>query len=290
MHFPIARQPFDPAWEVHSLGEMNIQCSFCHALHWMAERLASSSDGNPKFGMCCYQGKVELPKLQAAPPELLDLFIRQEADTSAFRQNILFYNNSLAMTFVGKTTDRSINQDGRGPYSYVLCGELIHQAGSILPRPGANPTYFQLYIHDTDHAVDHRITRHLHQRQNPISLLDRATLGLLQGMLHASHPAVHLYTQALELTNTMAPDQRCSISLQFNPNCDNRRYNLPDATVKETAVVVIGDGERPSGSQDIIVYRKNQHQHFFRISDSHPLYPSLHYVLLFPTGQMSWYP
>ena len=83
------------------------------------------------------------------------------------------------MTSVGKTTDYPINQGGRSPYSYVLCGELIHQAGSILSRPGANLFYSQLYIHDTDHAIDHHIARHLHQRQNATSFLDHATLSLL---------------------------------------------------------------------------------------------------------------
>ena len=59
------------------------------------------------------------------------------------------------MTSVGKTTDPTVNQVGGGPYSYVLRGELIHQAGSILPLQGRDLTYSQLYIHDTDHALDH---------------------------------------------------------------------------------------------------------------------------------------
>jgi hypothetical protein len=37
-----------------------------------------------------------------------------------------FYNNSLTMTSVGKTIDPSVNQNGGGSYSFVLCGELIH--------------------------------------------------------------------------------------------------------------------------------------------------------------------
>ncbi len=53
--------------------------------------------------------------------------------------------------------------------------------------------------------------------------------------------------------------------------------------------VVIDDGEWITGAQDIIVYRKNHLDSLFRISDSHPLYPSLCYVLLLPTGQMGWY-
>jgi hypothetical protein len=115
---------------------------------------------------------------------------------------------------------------------------------------------------------------------------------VLQGILHESHPAVGLYEQALERTVNMPPDQQFSISLYFDQNCDKNRYNLPNATVNEIAVIVIGDGERINGSQDIIVYRKtrNHHSRLFRISDTHPLYPSLRYVLFFPTGQMGWYP
>ena len=42
-----------------------------------------------------------------------------------------------------------------------------------------------------------------------------------------------------------------------------------------------------SNSRDIILYRR-QGEHHQRISDLHPFYPALHYVLLFPKGQMGW--
>ena len=247
--------------------------------------------------MCCYQGKIELSKLQKVPQDLYHLFTREDPRGSDFHKRILFYNNSLAMTFVGKTTDHSVNQNGGGPYSFVLRGELIHQAGSVLPLEGRNPTYSQLYIHDNisyDHAIDRRMAIHEgHQRRNGQNHpLDRAIMALLQGIIHTSHPAVHFYQQAFELTTTLPPNQQCSISLYFDQNSDRRRYNLPEETVNEIAVVVIGDGERVTGPQDIIIYRKNLPHHplsLFRISDSHPFYPSLRYVLLFPTGQMGWY-
>jgi len=283
---PIARHPFDPTWPVHSLEEMNIECSFCHALHWKAEGLSSSSNTTFKFGMCCYQGRISLPSLQNIPHDLYNLFIRRDPVGRAFHQRILFYNNALAMTSVGKTTDPSVNQGGGGPYSYVLRGELIHNAGSILPLQDRPLTYSQLYIHDTDNALEHRLARH--NQRNQRYPLDPTTLNLLQGILHEVHPAIPLYRQALELTIAMPPDQQFTVSLHFDQNCDNRRYNLPDATVNEIAVVVIGDGERPTGPQDIIIYRKGSNS-LFRISDSHPLYPSLRYVLLFPTGQMGWH-
>ena len=58
---------------------------------------------------------------------------------------------------------------------------------------------------------------------------------------------------------------------------------------REIAVILPGDGDQIRGSQDIILYR-NSGEPLQRISDVHPLYPSLRYVLLFPTGQLGWHP
>ena len=80
------------------------------------------------------------------------------------------------MTSTGKTTDPTVNQGGGAPYSYVLHGELIHNAGSILPE-GRVPIYSQLYIHDTDHATDHRLRQH--NERNSRYPLNKQTLNLL---------------------------------------------------------------------------------------------------------------
>ncbi len=70
---PLACRLFNPTLSVHNLGQMNIQCPSCKALHWLDEHLTKSSKVNPKFGTCCYQGKISLPPLQLAPPKLYDL-------------------------------------------------------------------------------------------------------------------------------------------------------------------------------------------------------------------------
>ena len=291
LHFPIARQPFNPAWEVHNLEQMSIECPSCHALHWRAKALTRSTVNDTIFGMCCYQGKISLSELDNIPQALYDLFTGSDPISRDFHNLILFYNNALAMTSVGKTTDHTVNQGGGGPYSYVLHGELIHQAGSVIPRPNADLIYNQLYIHDTSNADLHRLARHNRLNNNRFPL-DRATLTLLQGILHESHPAIHLYEQALHRTINKLPDQQFHVSLYFDQSSDRRRYVIPHATVNEIAVVLIGDGEqdRNIGPQDIIVYNKDRPDSLFTISDSHPLYPSLRYVLLFPKGQMGWYP
>jgi Helitron helicase-like domain at N-terminus len=120
------------------------------------------------------------------------------------------------------------------------------------------------------------------------SRLHAGTMRILQDMLYCSHPAVQLYKQAYELTCDMPPEQQCQMALRFQQNCDRRRYQAPDATVREIAVIIPGDVDRPTDAQDIILFRKFG-PHLQRILDSHPLYPSLRYVLLFPTGQLGWY-
>ncbi|KAH9012550.1 hypothetical protein EDB85DRAFT_1877654, partial [Lactarius pseudohatsudake] len=237
---------------------------------------------NPKFGMCCYSGKISLPPLQQPPPELSHLLTSQDQLGKNFRLRIRNYNSALAMTSVGRKVDESINQGGGGPYTLRLHGELIHRVGSLLPPHGDQvaPIYAQLYIYDSDVALNHRMTNAWN------SNLDHFTLSILQDMLYRSHPAVQLYEQAYELTSAMPPDQQCQISLQFDPSCDRCRYQAPDASVKEIAVILPGDSDRPTGAQDyttqdIILYCKRGAP-LRRISDLHPFYPSLRYVLLYP--------
>src|SRR6266436_5828743 len=144
------------------------------------------------------------------------------------------------------------------------------------------PRYAQLYIYDSDVAFNHHVQHHANAQLNP------QTLCTLQDMLYRSHSAVQLYQQAYELTQDMAPEQQCRIALHFQDNTDRRRYQNPDPSVREIAVILPGDGEIPAGAQDIILYRRDGP--LLRITDSHPSYPSLRYVLLFPTGQGQWHP
>ena len=78
VELPLTRQPFDRNCPVHNMGKMDVLCSQCGALHWMCERLSGSSNVNPKFGTCCFSGKVKLPKLEDPPIELLNYLIGED--------------------------------------------------------------------------------------------------------------------------------------------------------------------------------------------------------------------
>jgi hypothetical protein len=118
--------------------------------------------------------------------------------------------------------------------------------------------------------------------------LDPIHLTTLLDMLHRHHPAVRLYRQAIHLMQDISPDQNCCIALCFDSATDRRRYQNPAEDVQEISVILPGDGETPAETQDIILYKKHGNG-LQRIADNHPFYPSLCYVLLFPTGQLGWH-
>ena len=185
------------------------------------------------------------------------------------------------MTSISCKVDESIN-DGDGPYVFRLHGELSHKSGSLLPPEGQPPVYSQVYIYDPADAVNFQMANRWHTQ------LNHHTLVTLQDMLNHHHPAVQMYKQAHELTRNMPPEQQCKIALRFEEHSDRRRYNLPTAATNEIAVILPGDGDQPEAVHDIVVYCRYGPP-LQRITDSHPLYPALHYVLLFPTGQLQWY-
>ena len=188
---PEAQRPFSAAWQVHDLGCMNVVCPGCGALHWMDEKLSASHRNHPTFGTCCFNGKIDLPKLHEPPPELCQLLEGTDVVAKNFRKDIRRYNNALAMTSVGCKTDNSVNQ-GAGPYVFKIHGKLTHHSGSLLPAPNGHPTYAQLYIYDPAIALDY----HMGHQAN--STLHRETMQQLQDMLWRKHPGVQLYRQAHE--------------------------------------------------------------------------------------------
>ena len=112
----------------------------------------------------------------------------------------------------------------------------------------------------------------------------------IQGVLNTSHPYVELYKQAFQIMREKPADQhdRVAVRLHAERNQDLRRYNLPTAN-DEVAAILPGDGsEERSDHRDIILRLSGGGLR--RISQLHPSYSTLHYVLLFPHGEDGWHP
>ena len=108
----------------------------------------------------------------------------------------------------------------------------------------------------------------------PSFLFNRGTMQILQDMLYCHHPGVQLDKQAFDLTRNITANQYCRIALRFTDEQDCQCYNLPTTT--ELAVILPGDGDQPTNSRDIVLFRTGGGLQ--RINDLHPFYPALHYV------------
>ena len=165
----------------HSLGLMNFQCSHCHALHFISEKLSKSSINQPKFGMCCLSGQVQLPPLSQAPRELADLFEGASPHSLEFKTNICQYNVAFAFTYLGANIDQYVTGTS-GPYSFRISGELHHLSGALLPLGQDSPVFAQIYIYDPAQQLTER------QGNNPN--LKPAVMAIIQGVIHELHPYV----------------------------------------------------------------------------------------------------
>jgi hypothetical protein len=265
---------------------MNICCPFCNALHWLDERVSSSKIGSPEFGMCCAHGKVKLPSLRVPPFPLYNLFTGDSHEAKEFRTNIVQYNAALAFTSLGVNVDHSIV--GRGPPVFRIHGELRHLSGSLLPEESEVPCYSQLYIYDSDIAYRYGISRNENLSLN--------TMHTLQRVMWDYNTYTPIYQHAYEVLRMYdAPDY--TVKLCVVPGNDPRRYNLP--TANEVGVILPGENVFQGDHRDIIIHLRPQtyhnahdnrdHVQLNRISEEHPAYAPLHYVLLFPFGEPGWY-
>ena len=125
---------------------------------WYDERISKNKNcQNPRFSLCCGDDKVELPLLQNPPQYLQQLLFHDDTiDSKNYQHNLRAYNMMFAFTSAGIKLDKSINES-RGPPTIRIQGQPCHRIGSLLPMPGKQPKFPQLYIFDTQNEVENRI-------------------------------------------------------------------------------------------------------------------------------------
>ncbi|KAF6137472.1 hypothetical protein GIB67_016665 [Kingdonia uniflora] len=89
----------------HFLGQMDVRCIHCSALHWLDEKLSQSSILNPRFGQYCFQGKIRLPTLGPLPTELQELYDGNGILSRSFRNYLRDYNVAITFTSLGVHMD-----------------------------------------------------------------------------------------------------------------------------------------------------------------------------------------
>ena len=139
-------------WQPLILGRMDIQCTYCHALHWMNERVSDSSLLYPEFTTCCLKGSVQLDPIKPLPPILFCLYYFSHEERH-FRTFIRGYNSALAFTSVNYSRGDHIDVERGGIQSFQIHGELYHLQGPLNPSSGQRPRFAQLYFYDPSYAA-----------------------------------------------------------------------------------------------------------------------------------------
>ncbi|CAK8563300.1 unnamed protein product [Lathyrus sativus] len=122
--------------EYYDIGDPLVECRYCKAMMWYQERMNKSShSANPKFSLCCGNGKVELPLLKQPPPLLAHLLFDEDIVSRKFQQQIRIYNMMFSFTSPGAKLDNRFNNGG-GPPTLQIQGQSCHRIGSLLPPEG----------------------------------------------------------------------------------------------------------------------------------------------------------
>lgn len=275
----------------HNMGNMDIVCCHCNALHWLCERLSSSSARKPVFGTCCLSGKISVPLHRQPPPQLQRLYTGTSPESKYFLSHIRNFNYAFAFTSLG-VQNVSIRENG--PFCFKIKGRLHHRVGSFLPTDTAQYSFAQIYVLDSrDDAIEQRMRNNPNLIQTDASLT-RDIMSILHDTIMEYNSLVNIYKSAFELA---ANQSHITLRLCQNNGLDHRRYNLPSNN--EIAILLPGNETTPAqhGQQwrDIILHThaqvgNNNQVHYQRISEIHPLYLPLQYPLLFPYGDTYFKP
>lgn len=136
---------------------MDVSCIHCNAKHFAAEKI--SNKGN-SFYDCCNHGAVYLEPLPQLPYFLLSLYNGSHAKSNDFFKHIRSYNSSFS-SFASFNVNL-INFQGRrpGPYCFKIQGQIYYQINTALhAAQNENPAYGQLFIVDSNEAIDYRLNQ-----------------------------------------------------------------------------------------------------------------------------------
>lgn len=170
------------------------------------------------------------------------------------------------MTSFGAT---KIVQDNFMP-TFEIQGQIYHRVGSLLPVPGAEHKFLQIYfMGDDDLQFD--------QRCNYNPGVKRHIISSLQIFFNAHNALIRLFKTTID--KMPADDYTYVIRADKTPAGEHaRRFNAP--TINEVAIVLVGD---EFDARDIILHRRNDT--IQRVSETHRSYDALQYPVIFWEGE-----
>ena len=124
--------------------------------------------------------------------------------------------------------------NSRGPPVFKVSGSMYHLSPNVLPEPGVEPKFAQIYIYDREQQANYRMN---HYKQN--KEIDRSILMNLQDMLRDCNFYVQQYQMAAQIFNSR-PTENLRLRIKSKGSRGARQKSLiPDVS----DVVVIAPGK-----------------------------------------------
>ena len=174
--------------------------------------------------------------------------------SATVRENIRMYNMAMAMASVGHSNETLVGG------IFVMAGKSYHRIGSLLPRAGNAANYAQIYTLDCENATARR--QEIFKNQ-----LKKDALRRLHDLLSVHNSYVSEFRKAA------ASDVPV---LTWSSNDDIMGMH-------------VGALVAAPGRSRCIVIQRHGNAALTYINDCHPLYHTLTYPLLFPTGATGWH-
>jgi hypothetical protein len=148
---------------------MNEICPQCQSINFNDEK---PSDG--KFSLFCHKGKIKLQEL-GPYPELLETLLTDKKHPSYvnFIENIRSYNSALAFASMVASI---APPTGYGPFCFRIHGQIYHRTSPAHPPKGIIQKFAQLYILDSDEALQTRMAVNANTRCDPRLMAELDTI------------------------------------------------------------------------------------------------------------------
>ncbi|CAN1799654.1 ATP-dependent DNA helicase PIF1 [Linum perenne] len=206
----------------------------------------------------------------------------EDSECRHFREYIRVYNGVFCFTSMGGKVQHTLNS-GNAPYIYSIGGQIFHRLGSLIPSEGNSPQFAQLYVHDTNNEIEHRMTSSTDGVYT--KSLSHHIVRALRDMFDENNVLVKVFRYARDRLN--ANDlYNVKIKLLAKRISDGREYDLP--AVDELAILVVDETGGVTHQPDVMVQHLSNEME--RVSFYHPSLMALQYPILFPYGEDGWHP
>jgi hypothetical protein len=201
-----------------------------------------------------------------------------------FIENICAYNSALGFASMGA---KICPPSGYGPYCFRIHGQIYHRVGPFHPKDKEPPRFAQLYILDTDEALNKRMALKENKKCDP-QLMARLD-SLIRSISNYAKGFKMMRELEIEEEQRAKKERRSantvSMLITTARRKDQRRYNYPQSN--EVAIVFQNVDGEPPFERDLRIYLKSEQKtRHLSILDANC--DPMVYPILFPHSELGW--